>query len=178
MQHAAIEAGAPTWSPALGKLATSLRDKARAAKVDAFRGNLLLKEEVDESLVAQSKVVEATLLKNDAATTRKRQRVELCLARGKKVQFQGRAVHIELGVNITAEMQAVMFDLGAHHVPEADRVCAAFFVVADIAQPGQRTAWAAALAGGTIMNPTFFASMGKTGVCTALMPAIATPRRV
>lgn len=176
--HAAAAAGKRTWSAALDAFEAGLQKKRRAAKVAAFSSGQLLEGEIDAGLPAEAEAYAATVARNDAAYETKRAFVQLCLRRGPRMSFRHQEVHFEASVAVTQDIRDILTENSMRHCSGEDRLLAKFFVVNNVAEPGQRTSWASALVGGYLMDPTCFTSMGATGVCLAFSRALSSARQV
>ena len=59
-----------------------------------------------------------------------------------------------------------------------DRLAASVYVVADVNNLGQRTAWCLAVGGRVAITPEYLYTLGEAGPCLAFCPATHSKRRV
>ena len=91
------------------------------------------------------------------------------------IDFRGKAVHVLIGdVAQTNEFKRAARRHGAKVVES--RSAAQILVVDDVASPGQKATWAAAMNGATVVSSQIVLSAGQAGPYVTYRPAVAIRR--
>ena len=152
------------------KEASFQQSKYYLNKVHAYLDGALLESEVDPDLVEVAAAFKAKQQANDKVRVAKEARSAALLApQAPDIRHQP--------VFIDPSVAGALPSFTGYQVVSS-RCDAAFFAVADAANPGQRTLWSAVLCGGTVVDCAFLRTQGRQGVAFMYDPAIATKRAV